>query len=279
MLKFTFAKLEDIPEALRSFYKETGEGDKKVWTLEIEGAKSQADIDRQLAANQKERTEHAATKALLKEAQDKIKNFGDLSADDVQEKLTRLAVLETAAGGKLDEAKISQIVEGRIKQKTTPLERQIAKLTEERDAAVKTGQELDGKIKAGAIGDALRKAAVELKALPGAMDDIIALGSSQFEVKEDGSVVHKTTGVAAKDFINDMKASKPYFWPASQGAGSQGGSEGTSADNPWSAKNWNITAQGAAVQRLGATKAAEMAKQAGSALGAIEPPKAASAAA
>lgn len=67
--------------------------------------------------------------------------------------------------------------------------------------------------------------------------------------------------------LTDKRAGKRPF--------GNGGNEKAKGDNPWSAEGWNLTKQGSLVRTLGEAKAAQIAKAAGSHLGATKPARAA----
>lgn len=269
-LKAIHDKLEEIPEAYRELYTEKN----GKWELTgIAGVKTEADVNRLQTALNKEREEHKATK-------EKLSAWGDLDVDDVHAKLDGLPALEAAAKGKLDDAKIEEIVqqrvEGTINSRVKPLERQILGLTKERDTAVAERDALSTEKRTRLITDDVRKALVDGKVIPEAQEDALILAERIFEVNEAGNVVTKEGGMSARDWLADMQPKRAHWWPANNGQGGRAGSGGGSlmADNPWSAGNWNLTKQGEYIRQHGREKAAQAAKAAGSQIGATQPPKA-----
>lgn len=269
MLKLEIAKLEEVAEALRDFYKEK---DGKFY-LQVDGMKTQADIDKQLAANQKERTEHAATKATLKVATDKLAVLGELDPDEIIDKLAKLETLE-AAGANPKAEEIQKLVDAgvtaKLKVETQRLERTLKTTTDERDALKSQVGELGGKIVQRTVDDAVRDAATVAKVVPEAIGDVLILARSAFKLT-DGKVVDES-GRDPSQWLEDSKKSRPYLWPRAQGAGGQGGGDGggLSKDNPFSADGWNLTEQGKLVT-ANPTKAAELAALAGTTVGAPRP--------
>jgi len=276
-LKHQYDKKEDIPETYRELFTEKS----GKWELTgVTGVKTQADVDRVQAALEKERGEH-------KEARAALKAWSELGTpDDVHAKLDRLPELEAAAKGKLDEAQIEQLVEKRvegvIKSRTAPLERQLAKLQKERDELDATAKDLVGRERTRKIHDAVRSAATAEKLLATAVDDALVLGERVLEIDADGNVVTRdgvgvTPGLGPKDWLGEVRDRRPHWWPASVGGGAPGSGgrhAGANGKNPWSRDAWNITEQGRYLREHGADKAAEAARAAGSSVGSAQPPPA-----
>jgi hypothetical protein len=266
-IKLSYNSESDIPEGYADLYTEK---DGKWVLTNVEGMKTQEDINKQLEANRKERDAH-------KETLEKLKAFGDLDPEETLTKLDRIEELEAAAGDKLDDAKINEMVESRMKTKIAPLEREIEKLKSENGEKEKSINEYKEKDRTRHIEDAVRKAAIDAKIVPTALDDVLLLANRVFDVSEDGSVFTKdnsgvTPGVEPSVFLSDMQEKRPHWWPASQGGGA-GGNNGNGmggANNPFTAKNWNLTEQGK-LHRESPEKAEQMAKAAGVKLGATRP--------
>lgn len=273
-LELTYDTMDAIPEAFRPLY---AEKDGKAVLTGINGMKTNQDVLNVQEALRKERADHAAAKEALKP----WKTFGD-DPTELQTKLDRIAELEAAAGGKLDEAKIQEMVDARLGQKTAPLERQL------KDSTTRIGEleTENGALKNTLVtrdrNDAVRAVATEMKVLPTAIADVELVAgmflerdetSGEFIVKADAKGV--TPGADVKQFLKEMQTQRPHWWPQSQGGGAGGGKGfGDSDENPWSSKGWSLTKQGQYVKEHGMAKAQEAAKAAGSAIGATRPPKA-----
>lgn len=276
-LKSTYATLEEIPEHYRDLFEERQEK----WILtRIEGLASEADIHRLTTANANLRTENSTLKS-------KVEKFGDRSLED----LTRLedenaelkATIEAGGGGKLNEEKVNALVEARIKTRVGPLERELKVANEKLAAEQENTKKLSSKITKTTISDNIRSAAIKVNVVPTALDDIIAMAENVFEVIEvEGKerVVTKdgigiTPGLDPKAYFAEVGPNKPHWFPPSQGAGANGGSGaggGLNGKNPWGRANWNLTEQGKLIKQEGMDKASQYAKQAGSFVGATEPP-------
>lgn len=275
-LKLKYDSQEDIPEGFADLYTEKD----GVWHLTgVEGMKTTEDTDKLSKSLREERAAHKKTK-------DKLAKLGgdDVDIDEVVEQLDELedlrARIEAGEGGKVDEKKLEELVEARMKRELRPIER-------ERDQLKSRNQELEGEnttlkttINNGTIETKLRELATSEKVIGSAMDDIIFMGTHLFEVAEDGAIVAKEgargveAGITPDVWLGDMKEKRPHWWPQSQGGGAGGGSgPGGTGSNPWSAKNWDLDAQGALI-RQDRAKAERLAKAAGSKIGAITPPEA-----
>jgi hypothetical protein len=274
MLELFYDSAEEIPEGYTDLYSEKGG---KWYLTGVRGMKTSQDTDKLSKSLREERSAHKATK-------DKLAKLGgdDVDIDKVVEQLDELedlrARVEAGEGGKVDEAKLEELVEARLKRQLRPIER-------ERDQLRSRNQELENEtsglratINNGTIESRLRKLATDENVVSSAMDDIVFMGTHLFEVAEDGAIVAKDgapgieTGITPDVWLGDMKEKRPHWWPASQGGGAGGGRDGAGAgSNPWSAKNWDFDAQGAMV-RQDRAKAERLAKAAGSKIGAVVPP-------
>ena len=122
-IELEYDSQDNIPEAFRPLFEEK---DGKFFLTKIKGLKTQKDVDAVKEGLRKEREDH-------KKTSDALKAWGELKPEEVQAQLDRIKELEAAAADKLDEDKINEIVEGRLAQKTGPLDRKIKELEGERD--------------------------------------------------------------------------------------------------------------------------------------------------
>jgi hypothetical protein len=265
LLKHRYEKKDEIPvEYLGLFTEQDG-----AWVLTgISGIKTQDDVDRLTDSLRKEREDHGEVKK-------KLRKFNDLEPDDVFAKLDRITELEAAAANKIDDTKLNEMVETRIKSRTAPLERQIKELT---DDSVRLTGEVDtykGKETKRTIHDQIRKAAVQAKLRDTAVDDALMIGENVFELDDRGRAVTKdgvgiTPGLAPDVWFTENTKVRPHWWPESQGAGAKGGNGSDGANNPFSAENWNMTEQGQ-LFKADPEKATQFAKSAGTTIGGGKP--------
>lgn len=271
-LEIEYDSVDAVPEAFRPLYTEQ---DGKAVLTGVNGMKTAKDVLNVQEALRKERADHAAAKEALKP----WKTLGD-DPTELQSKLDRIAELEAAAGGKLDDEAISKMVEARIGQKTAPLERQLRDTSTTLETIQQENAQLKNTLVTRDRNDVVRAVATEMKVLPTAIPDVEMLAgvylerddtSGEFIVKADAKGV--TPGADVKQFLKEMQNQRPHWWPQSQGGGAGGGKGfGQSDDNPWSTKGWNMTKQGQYVREHGMAEAEKAAKAAGSKVGATRPP-------
>jgi hypothetical protein len=272
-LQATYDKKEDIPERFVDIYKE--KGDK--WCIEIEGIQTDANVQRLEFSLKKERDENAKLREDAK-LHGKTPEEVQIMAEELE---AAKATIESG-GDKKTEEQIAKIVEARIKQQVGPLERNITKLTKERDESVLSTTNLTTEIMTGKIELAIRTAAEKAKVIPSAINDMVMRGKPQFELLEqDGKVLivtkdglGNTAGLAPEGWIEELAPSAPHYWPANQGAGANGAglTLGITEKNPWTKANWNMTEKGEILKKYGTEKASQLAKAAGSSLHATVAP-------
>lgn len=285
-LKLSYDTAEEIPEGFATLYTEA---DGKWKLTGVEGLKTQADIDRQLEGNRREREAHKATKALLK----KIADTFDIDIDDtdaldakvaeLSDKLTRADELAArgVGDGKLSDPEREELVA--LRKEIGPIKASLQKAEKAKTAAeakvvvLETEKgTLAGTIRKGTIKDTVSAEALKLKALPDGVRHLVRMGVDELEIDPDtGVVTQKDTGVSVADWLLQKKDDEPLFWPSSVGAGARGSDNGPKSENPWSAAKWNKTKQAAIRREKGDEAATRMAEAAGSKLGATTPPAAA----
>jgi len=277
-IELQYDNREALPEAFRSdaVFNElfTAGADGKITLTGVTGLKTQKDVDTVREALRKEREDHGKTKDLLKP-------WGELNAEETLAQLDRIKELEAAAGGKLDEAKLNELVEGRISQKTGPLQRQIDALTKDKDTLAQENTTLKGQIESRDRNDAVRAVATESKVLATAIPDMEMAASVMLEKDADGNLVTKsgingiTPGLNVKEWTKEMQKLRPHWWPESEGGGARGGGGGAgfTGNNPFSHEHWSLTEQGKYLQANGRDAADKLAKAAGTTVGGQRPPK------
>ena len=266
MLKAILDSLEGVEPHFQSLYTERNG---KYELTGIEGVKTQADIDRLQTALTKERNDHKTLK-------DRFATFGDRKPEDIISALDRIPELEAAAKGNLDEAKLNEIVEGRIKSRLAPVERQAQTLQQQLSEANASLEMLRTKDSLRIVTDAVRGAASKLKVVDSAVEDVTLLAERLFTIDETGAVITKdnvgvTPGISADVWLTDMQAKRPHWWGPSQGGGAGGNRGGNSGvTNPWSKDAWNLTEQGR-IYKENSGKAEQLAKAAGTTIGGPKP--------
>lgn len=275
-IELQYDSKDALPEAFRNdaVFNElfTTAADGKIVLSGVTGMKTQKDVDTVREALRKEREDHGKTKDLLKP-------WGDLNAEETLAQLDRIKELEAAAGGKLDEAKLNELVEGRLSQKTGPLNRQIETLTGEKTKAEQERDALKAQLETRDRNDAVRAIATEAKVLSTAIPDMEMAASVMLEKDADGNLVTKsginglTPGLNVKEWAKEMQKLRPHWWPESEGGGARGGGGGGgfSGNNPFSAEHWSLTEQGKYLQQNGREATDKLAKAAGTTIGGPKP--------
>lgn len=264
-LKAVVDNLNDIPEHFHELYTERNG---KFEISGIEGLRTQGDVDRLQTALTKERNDHKGTK-------EKFSAFSNLDPQEVLQKLERFPELEEAAKGKLDDTKIEEIVNNRIKSRLSPVERERDTLKSqiaERDQIILSYQTKETQ---RTISDKVREAATTAKILPEAFDDALLLAERVFELTEDGRVVTKdnvgvTPGIDPSVWFNELQAKRPHWWGPSAGGGASGSKTPGGQTNPWSHEHWNLTEQGK-ILTSNRSRAEQLAKSAGTSIGGPRP--------
>lgn len=269
VMKTQVENLDDVAEPLREHYKETTDEKTKakVYVLDTEGS---IDV---LPPVKTLRTELGSRRISEKTAKDALLAWQPVIAigvkpEEVATQLARIPELEAASEGKIDEKKMGELVETRIKGRLAPVER-------ERDVLKNTVVEKDKEIAGFKTADTNRKisgsvskAARDAKVVDTALEDVEMLGERLFEVAEDGRVVTKdnvgtTPGMEAKDWLAEMQSKRPHWWGPTSGGGGGGGRPGapSAGANPWSRDHWNFTEQ----SRIASTEPARAEKLAAAA--------------
>ena len=258
--KMILDSIEGLPEDVA---KEYVERDGK-FHIQVEGMKTQADIDRIQGSLTAARTEASGFKA-------KLALLGDRKVEDVVTMLDHIPELEAAAAGKLDEDKLKEMAEARARAIVAPIER-------ERDGLKTKVGELEGTVqtyvtkeKTRTIHDQIKDAAAKAGVVPEAIEDAIILGERVFELEEGtGKAVVKegasghTRGLEVKDWLSDLQTRKPHWFGTSSGGGAGGnrGGGGGAEPNPFTHEHWNMTKQGQLMQS-DPSRADRLAKAAG----------------
>jgi len=262
---------DDIPENVRGLYDEK---DGKFVLTGVSGLKTQNDITAVQEALRKEREDHAKVR-------DQLKPWSTLGKkpDEIQAELDRIAELKAAAEGKIDETKMEELVNGRLKQHTGPLERQLSEKDERVTELTGLVEQLQNSIETRDRNDVVRQAAMDTKVHNTDIDDILMVAGHVLEKTDDGQFITKadvkgvTPGVDVKTFMKEMQKTRPHWWPQSEGGGAGGGGAGVpgGGKNPWSADGWNFTDQSRIVKEQGMEVAEKLAKAAGTSVGGMRP--------
>jgi len=275
--KASYPNQADFEAAVNELHRDLFEqrGDTFVF-VGVEGIKTETDVSKLSTALSKEREDHKATKAQLKSV------LGERSVEETVALIDSVPELSAAVENskKPDEERVSSMVEARIKSRLTPIER-------ERDQLRQAKLDADARLSQYEAADRTRTIQSTMtlamrggkdgkgpKVLTVAEEDVLLSAERVMQINEDGSVTTKD-GLDPVTWLYDVAPRKPHWFEPSQGGGAKGSGAGagqTFTDNPWSRKHWNITAQMQAV-KADRNRAEQMAKAAGSKIGATSPPE------
>lgn len=257
-LKATIDSLEDLPEELHGHY---AERDGKYY-LDVEGLPTQESVTKLEGALSK-------VKAEKKQLGERLALLGDLKVEDALEQIARIPELEAAASGKVDDEKIQEMVEARLKAKLSPVEREKSTLKAKLDELTGVVGEYQQRERKRTITDAVREAIGKSDGfVRSAEEDALLLAERMLEVDEDGRVVTRddagvAAGIEPAAWLAEMQARKPHWWGPSSGGGATGNRGGAGAGpNPWSATGWNLTEQMRVIKES-PQRAEQLAKAAG----------------
>lgn len=272
-IELNYKNKDELPEALKAdavfkeIFTESADG---AITVNVNGMKTQSDVDTVREALRKEREDHVSTK-------EKLKPWGDLSPQDTLTKLDKIKELEILAEGKLDDEKINQLVEGRLGQATGPLQRQIEELNKNLTISKDENEILKLAVDTRDRNEGIRKHASESKVHSTAIPDIEMSAANMFEKNSEGRWVTKndldvTAGLDFKGWLREMQTKRPHWWPENEGGKAKGANGNTGpGGNPFSKEGWNLTEQGKIIKEQGIDIAARMAQTAGTTVGGQRP--------
>jgi hypothetical protein len=286
-IELQYDSMDDVPEAFRGLFEEQ---DGKVKLTKVKGLKTQADIDRQQTGLTKERNEHKETKTKL-QAWSKLGKTPEELAEMAEQFPTLKAAAE--AGG----SKSAEAVQKQVDAAKGELDKKYAKLVADKDTLLNQAnarlKSYEDALRTQHIRDAVMKAIEGSKIgkfNPDAIEDALMFAERHLQVEEErdeetGALTFKkvftrdgvgvTPDLEAAAWLGEMQSRKGHWYMPSEGAGSNGGTGrngGPTGGNPWSKDGWNITAQGQYFKAHGKEKSDQMARAAGSYLGAHEPP-------
>jgi hypothetical protein len=176
-----------------------------------------------------ERTNHHATEVKLKAADTRIAEQNALGVAPDALHVSKHISDAVAAG--------TAHATNELQLKVTDLE---LKLITANAAVTDAGVKLTSRT----ISEEIRQACRDSHIKPEAVNDVLTIGQGELQLV-DGKV-QTSEGISLSDWVEQRKASSPYWWPVSRGAGSRGNDAmpGAGAANPWSKETWNLTAQG-----------------------------------
>ena len=235
-LKFKAKTKDEIPSEHQPFYVERD----GVWVLDVDGAVDKSKLDEFRTSNV----------LLLKQLQDHQQRFDGINPDEVRKLAEEKRKLEEAQ--QLKAGEVERVLESRVKAATTPLEKQLAATSAERDAlnarlssiqidqAVLTEATKRG-LRATAIPDITARAKTTFRLVNGVPQAFEADGQTA-RVGKDG-----LTPLTVAEWIDAQVSDAPHLFESNVGGGAagdgSGGAGNRSVKNPFRKESWNLTEQ------------------------------------
>ena len=206
MFKFKIAKLEDVKEEHRQFYRQ---GDDGAFYLIVEGAVAKEKLD-----------EFRDKNVDLLKQMDKFKDVDPVKYKELAEEHRKLEEGELIKKGD---------VEGLVASRTRAMKEEYDKKYGDLEKSFNTAnRQLETLI----IDNSVRAEATKLGIAPTAVDDVLLRAKTIYKVEEgkavakdaEGKVIYGKDGqnsLAITDWIGSLKESAPHLFQTSQGSGSQ----------------------------------------------------------
>lgn len=228
VLKRQYAKQDEIPEALRALYKESG----GKWSLDVDDeddgdapAKKKLAEFREIAKKERDEKEALASR---------LKAYGDIDPDTLTRALDALSKtqndeeLQLVKSGRVDE-----VVTRRTKALQEQAQRKIDDLTKQRDNEARAAAEVRGRYASMAIAQEVQRAiaAKKLQVKPTAVDDINMRAARAWKVGDDLSLQANFVLPTGDDptmdrFVDNLLESAPHLFAESEGGGVKPGGGG-----------------------------------------------------
>jgi len=230
-LKKRYAKVDEIPEALRGFY-EQRDG---AYVLKLEDDDAPAPEDKGKLAEM--RNTNIALQKQLAALQEQVKPFAGLDAETLTKAMEALSKtqnseeLELVKSGRLDE-----VVNRRTQAMQTTYQKQLEALNKAKeDAAAKEAaarKRFAGVYMAQQVSAAIEKSKLRLR--PSAKDDLLMRAERKFAVTpemdglvaSDQSVDPMGKPWTTESWVQQLVDEAPHLWEGGGGGGTGGGSPG-----------------------------------------------------
>lgn len=251
MLKAILENLDELPESIdpRDLF---AERDGK-FELTIDGVKTQADIDRLTKALSKERADHRATK-------DKIKGYGELTPEAIQELQDEVEELRASGEGKGKQGRpsdeqVQKLVQLALEKERRPLDKKIKDLEATNATLTSENVILVGEKKKRVLVDSIREITAGDKGIPirpEALVDVELFAERVFDFDEAGKPVTKDgvgvePGLSPRELlvVIQTEGKRPHWFKDTEGAGATGGKGGVgkfTGANPFDKATFNLSA-------------------------------------
>ena len=235
-LKFKAKSKDEIPAEHQALYVERD----GVWVLDVDGGVEKAKLDEFRTTNV----------TLLKQLDELKQRFEGIDPDAVKKLAEEKRKLEEAQ--QLKAGEVERVLESRLKAATSPLEKQLAGVTLERDS-------LHARLSAIQIDQAVLTEATKRGLRPSAIPDITARAKTTFRLKDGVPQAYEADGQTARmgkdgltpltvaEWIDAQVSDAPHLFESNAGGGAagdgSGGAGNRSARNPFRKETWNLTEQ------------------------------------
>lgn len=213
-LKYKIAKLEEVPEAVRSLYKPEGEA----FVLDAEGVVPRERLD-----------EFRTNNIALQRQLDALKDVDPVKYRELVE-LQR----QVTEGELLKKGDLEGVVNSRVTAMKTTLEG-------ERDTHKSRADKAEATLSILLIDSAVRSEALKLGVATTALDDVVLRARTVYRMKDGAAVPHDDKGeiiygkdgktpMPMNDWVEGLKKSAPHLFANSQGGGAGGGGRAGGVD-------------------------------------------------
>lgn len=170
-----------------------------------------------------------------KTIQDQLDKFKGIDAEKIHTLIRQFEDDEEAR--LISEGKIDEVIAVRTERMRKSYDQKQEELSANLTRALNERDDFSKRYDDFTVEVALRKAAEKHEVLPEAIDDVLRRAKGVFAI-EEGNIVSKTPSGKVKmnatndgpytpgDYIDELKSSAAYYWPASKGLGASGGAGG-----------------------------------------------------
>ena len=232
-LKVKIESLEEVNEALHSFYKKTPDG----YVLQHDG---DSEMKGRLKSSQENNN---SLKKELEEAQKSLAAFENVDPQkyaQMEKEITELKESKTEASPQASQADVEAEVKKRLAKMEEEKDGQIAELKKRADEAETLAASLKGRLDTNFIeGEIVKAANASGNVVPGGMVDILNRGKGVWHVNEDGNMYAKnedgnikyakdaTTPLTMEEWMEDTKKANPHLFKESTGGDAPGSNRST----------------------------------------------------
>lgn len=167
----------------------------------------------------------------LKTATDGLSAFDGL--DPVAMKTMMSSFDQSEEAKLIAEGKMDEVITKRTDRLKGDYEDKLKQLSTELEAAKGTSSKYQDRLQQNAIDNTVREAAIKSKVLPEALADVLRRAGDIFTLNDDGQLeargkdgqLLKTSDeflVTPERFIEGLRTTAPYYWPASESSGAHG---------------------------------------------------------